>query len=62
MFLEGILEGNTDRESLLAWVNDYDGEGITKPITFDETGEVADVVIYAFEVTGGDTNTGEPIE
>ena len=62
IFTEGLASGVTDRAGMLDFVNNYDGEGITKQITFDETGEIADVVIYAYEVTGGDTNTGEPIE
>ena len=41
------------RESLLEWVNGYDQEGLTKQVTFDETGEVAEVVIYAYTVTDG---------
>ena len=54
VFLDGIAEGNTDRESLLTWVNEYDAPGLTKNVTFDETGEVADVVIYAYVVEGGE--------
>ncbi len=60
--LDGIAEGNTTREDLLAWVNDYDAEGITKQIRFDESGEVAEVVIYAYPVEGGEIGMGEPIE
>ncbi len=62
IFTEAIISGAADRQAMLDFVNNYDGEGITKQITFDETGEIADVVIYAYEVKGGDTNTGEPIE
>jgi len=62
IFLQGLLEGNTDRESMLAWVNGYDAEGITKHIQFDETGEVAEVVVYAYPVEGGEIQLGEPIE
>ena len=43
MFLDGLAEGNTDRESMLEFVNGYDAEGMTKQITFDETGEIAEV-------------------
>jgi branched-chain amino acid transport system substrate-binding protein len=53
IYLQGILEGNTDRESLLEWVNGYEGEGITKPIQFDESGEVAEIVVWAYRVEGG---------
>jgi branched-chain amino acid transport system substrate-binding protein len=53
VFLQGLAEGNTDRESMLTWVNEYDAPGLTKQVTFDETGEVAEVVIYAYVVQDG---------
>jgi branched-chain amino acid transport system substrate-binding protein len=53
VLLQGIADGNTDRESLLEWVNNYDDEGLTKHVKFDETGEVAEVVIYAYTVKDG---------
>lgn len=62
IFLNGLLEGNTDRESMLEWVNNYDAAGITKQIKFDETGEVAEVVVYAYPVSDGAIQLGEPIE
>jgi branched-chain amino acid transport system substrate-binding protein len=62
VLLQGIADGNTDRESLLEWVNGYDAEGITKNVKFDETGEVAEVVVYAYVVEGGEIQPGEPIE
>ena len=62
IFLQGLVEGNTDREAMLAWVNGYSAEGITKNIEFDETGEVAEVVVYAYPVEGGEIGLGEPIE
>ena len=44
-------------------MNNYDGDGITKQIKFDETGEVADTwSIYAYKVEGGEIVPGEPIE
>jgi branched-chain amino acid transport system substrate-binding protein len=62
IFAQGVADGASDRQAMLDFVNGFDGEGITKAIKFDETGEVADVVIYAYTVKDGDTNTGEPIE
>jgi branched-chain amino acid transport system substrate-binding protein len=62
ILLSGIAEGNTDRESLLEWVNGYDDAGITKQIKFDETGEVSEVTVYAYKVEGGEIQPGEPIE
>lgn len=53
VLLQGIEDGNTDREALLDWVNNYDDEGLTKHIKWDESGEVSEVVIYAYKVTDG---------
>lgn len=62
VLLQGIAAGNTDRASLLEWVNTYDAEGITKHIKFDETGEIEGVVVYAYPVADGEIQLGEPIE
>ncbi len=53
IFLQGLDDGNTDRQSMLEWVENYDETGLTKQIAFDETGEVADVKIWAYKVTNG---------
>lgn len=54
VLLNGIADGNTDRPSLLDYVNTYDQDGLTKHIKFDETGEVAEVIIYAYKVDKGE--------
>ena len=55
IFLEGFVEGNNTRESMLEWVNGYTGSGITKDYEFDENGDVAldKVVIWAYEIKDG---------
>ncbi len=62
VLLQGIADGNSTREDLLAWVNAYDAAGITKQIKFDEGGEVAGVTVYAYVVTDGVIQPGTPIE
>jgi branched-chain amino acid transport system substrate-binding protein len=62
VFLEGILEGNTDRESLLEWVNNYDGEQTTKTVKFDESGEVENISVWAYKVEGGEIVADQEIE
>ena len=54
IFLDGIADGATDREAMLEFVNNYDEAGITKQLKFDETGEPADVHVYAYKVDGGE--------
>ncbi|RBY79442.1 branched-chain amino acid ABC transporter substrate-binding protein [Blastococcus sp. TF02-09] len=62
VFLEGILDGNTDRESLLEWVNDYDGEQTTKTVKFDEDGEVENITVWAYKVENGEIVADQEIE
>jgi branched-chain amino acid transport system substrate-binding protein len=62
LLLNGIKAGSTDRAAMLDFVNNYDEDGLTKHIKFDETGEVSDIVIYAYTVTDGDISSAEPIE
>ena len=54
IFLDGIAEGIDNREDMLAFINEYDEPGVTKQLKFDETGEPADVHVYAYTVTGGE--------
>jgi branched-chain amino acid transport system substrate-binding protein len=53
IFLDGIGEGVSDRKDMLDFVNSYDKPGITKQLKFDESGEPADVHVYAYKVEGG---------
>ena len=62
VMLEGILEGNTDRESLLEWINNYEGEGITKDVSFDESGEVENISVWAYTVENGEIVADQEIE
>jgi len=62
IFLDGIAEGIDNREDMLAFVNDYDEAGVTKQLSFDETGEPADVHVYAYKVEGGEIVSDQEIE
>jgi branched-chain amino acid transport system substrate-binding protein len=61
VFLAGIDDGNTDRESLLDFVNNYSGDGITKKISFDDKGEVAEISVWAYKVQGGEIVSDQEI-
>lgn len=55
IFLEAIKDGNTDRAGVLKFVNDYDEDGLSKHISFDDNGDVAaeNVVIWSYKIEGG---------
>jgi branched-chain amino acid transport system substrate-binding protein len=55
VFLAALDDGARTREDVLAFVNDYTGEGLSKNIAFDENGDVpADQVSYwAYKNTDG---------
>ena len=54
VFLQGIAQGTATREDMLTWVNEYDAEGVTKQIKFGEDGEIEEIVVWAYEVQGGE--------
>jgi branched-chain amino acid transport system substrate-binding protein len=54
VFLQGIAEGNATREDMLAWVNGYDAQGVTKDIKFQENGEIEALSVWAYKVTNGE--------
>jgi branched-chain amino acid transport system substrate-binding protein len=55
IFLDAIADGARTREEVEEFVDNYDAEGITKQLAFDENGDVAveNVVIWAYKVTDG---------
>jgi branched-chain amino acid transport system substrate-binding protein len=62
IFLDGIAEGIDNREDMLTFINEYDEPGITKQLTFDETGEPADVHVYAYTVEKGEIVSDQEIK
>jgi branched-chain amino acid transport system substrate-binding protein len=62
VFLQGIDDGNTDRESMLKWVNDYEGDGITKTVKFDDKGEVENITVWAYKVENGEIVADQEIK
>jgi branched-chain amino acid transport system substrate-binding protein len=53
VFLAGVDAGKTTREAMNDFVGAYSGDGVTKAIKFDAKGEVANPVIWAYKVKGG---------
>lgn len=54
VFIDAIEAGKSTREDVLAFVNSYDKQGVSKYIKFDSNGDVdrSRVVIWAYEVKG----------
>lgn len=53
VFLDGIAAGKTTRADMLAFIKSYNKQGLTKMISFDDKGEVADKGVWAYKVSGG---------
>jgi branched-chain amino acid transport system substrate-binding protein len=62
VFLSGLADGAGDRAAMLDWVNNYDEPGVTKRVSFDDKGEVADIHVYAYKVEGGEIVSDSEIE
>ena len=56
IFLEAIKAGNNTREKVEKFVDEYDKDGISKRLKFDENGDVARdaVVIWAYRIENGE--------
>jgi branched-chain amino acid transport system substrate-binding protein len=53
VFLAAIEAGNTDRASVLAFIETYDAPGITKNIKWDDKGEPEGDAVFYYVVEGG---------
>jgi branched-chain amino acid transport system substrate-binding protein len=55
VLLDGFKAGKKTRADLLAWVDTYDKQGVSKYIKFDPTGDVdkSKVAIWSYKITGG---------
>jgi branched-chain amino acid transport system substrate-binding protein len=54
ILLEGILAGNTTRETMLAWVKAYSGTSVSgNTIQFDENGDISYGLFAGFTTTDG---------
>jgi branched-chain amino acid transport system substrate-binding protein len=54
ILVEGYAAGKKTRADLLAWVDAYDKQGVSKYLKFDETGDVdkSRVVVWSYEIKG----------
>ena len=54
ILLEGYAAGKNTRADLLAWVDAYDKQGVSKYLKFDETGDVdkSRVVVWSYVIKG----------
>ena len=54
VLLDGFKAGKKTRADLLAWVDSYDKQGVSKYIKFDQTGDVdkSKVVVWSYEING----------
>jgi branched-chain amino acid transport system substrate-binding protein len=66
LILAGLAAGKTNRAAMLAWVNAYNGRGLTGPIRFQHNGNRVTVSVWVAQVVDGSWKTigritdGEP--
>jgi branched-chain amino acid transport system substrate-binding protein len=53
VLLSGIDKGNTTRAKLLSYVTNYDGQGLSKKLKWDSTGELAETPVFGYKVDNG---------
>ena len=53
VLLSGIDAGNTTRPKLLSYVTSYDGQGLSKKLKWDATGELAETPVFGYKVDNG---------
>lgn len=62
VFLDGIKDGVKDKEAMLKFVDAYDEPGASKHIKFDDDGNIAVDVVWAYKVEGGKIVPDQEIE
>ncbi|MFT4081320.1 MAG: branched-chain amino acid ABC transporter substrate-binding protein [Nocardioides sp.] len=53
VLLKGIDAGDTTRAKLLSYVTDYNGQGLSKKLKWDSTGELAETPVFGYKVQDG---------
>jgi branched-chain amino acid transport system substrate-binding protein len=53
VLLKGIDSGKTDRASLLDYVKNYNGDGLSKHLQWTSTGELQSSTVYGYKVDNG---------
>jgi len=53
VLLAGIDAGNTTRAKLKDFVKNYDGQGLSKKLKWDSTGELAETPVFGYKVDNG---------
>jgi branched-chain amino acid transport system substrate-binding protein len=60
IFLEALKAGKTEAKDINDFINSYNGEGVSGPISFDEKGDIKTSTIYAYMVKDGKLDTENP--
>ncbi len=60
IFLEALKAGKVEAKDINDFINAYNGEGVSGPISFDEKGDIKTSTIYAYMVKDGKLDTENP--
>lgn len=53
VFIDAIAAGKTSSQDVSDFIKNYDKQGVTKKIKFDDKGEPAEVSVWSYKVAGG---------
>ncbi len=53
VFVDAVAAGKTSSQDVSDFIRSFDKQGVTKKIKFDESGEPAEVSVWAYKVTDG---------
>ncbi|MGH3568810.1 MAG: branched-chain amino acid ABC transporter substrate-binding protein [Pseudonocardia sp.] len=62
VLLRGLDQGISDRAGLLNHVKNYSGQGLTKSIKWDETGELTETPVWTYVVRDGQITRLAPVQ
>jgi branched-chain amino acid transport system substrate-binding protein len=60
IFLAALDAGKTKPEDINSFIDDYKGDGVSGPISFDDHGDIEQSTIYAYFVKNGELDTANP--
>jgi branched-chain amino acid transport system substrate-binding protein len=60
IFLAALKDGASSAEDINKFIGDYEGDGVSGPIAFDDKGDIKESTIYVYKVADGKLDVDNP--